>query len=1276
MFSSGKVSSWVSGIAYGVNTLIEYNDQLYFNTVAKTTSDTTTPNLDNDWVFISNLTESSVRTLIYDWAEAGNVGPIPANKLANASSVPVTTWVSGTDYRTNTLVEYNDQLYFNTVAKTTSDTTTPDVDNDWLLIGGLGESSIRNLIYDWAETGNVGPIPTNKLTNASSVPVTTWLLNIDYSIDTIVKYGGNLYRKIANTLPNNSPDTNPTDWKIVDNVGRWIADVLYSQHTIVEYEGIFYYSTTNISSSSGTPDNNDDWDALIPSHIVVEFVQRIGKRQGSELYGVGDAGDINNIESNFGDVNNLSNLNLSGRFFADRIPRSLTGFNFRQISVTSNGTTYPNRLSFFSFNYAMDPTNPALFNNNIRDYEGWNLLIFNESNDDLIINFRLQDRYAGVSSNRNGLFFGITDSEYQLIRNIAGQTTLGDNIKIRFENVLINIPLDVIHIPDNILNISDILIPLSTDVRAYRPDRNQSKQDVLSSLITVDGSFVIDNHFAPTYSNLNISQYGNNNQIPNSSINNGYIENEMVTVAASDSNNILFNIGFKTSSTETNEVDLVSIGNSDNLVARRTLFKLDTNKRLQLISNNIEELDFISLSVSNNIGDIAVHNDVVYIIDNAVNPPTLDTVNLDNGNTITVGPLVSGNWQALTSHNGSLYAIDNTINSLYTINSGTATITIVGSGGSLGTSSYTGLASNGTTLYGIDNNSNSLYTINTTNATTTIVGSVGSLGTGNWTGLVYNNDENRFVVLNDTNNSLYTVDITDGTTSLFGTEGSITNQSLQGVTYYNGFFYVLSPIANGTLYPIRRVRQSLLTLSDNEEITILNDADNNFSFTINRSENEDRDTDTLSFLPYLNGNPLIGQVTDIDIPKSESDFVLQSTANTGIARIHEIGIKEGINISSDELLELHQNTDQIGMGWSSINPIRNHDILGNINVEDIKQGCEDIIPEENQSAATMQQTSEPTPNDQQFVVQREINEIVSGISFTQATSGLPNGEPDDPIELTFLELTTTVTGSFLTLDITFDGDGSDGSIYIGRVNGSVVHSVLVSDTVSGNNFSNIPPNVEKTYFAQLHTDEAEEQDDGSFIWRIIFGSKLQDPVTTGTITFSGTITSPTGETAIGYGWINVFNPGEDGLRFPYRIDTAGNVDRSIIALDKRINRRKTSFVKIDLEPRDIRHYGTTNGRRNVLEDIDIVYRNVTHLSNVNAIDVVEDRSKALYIPFTSNNPANWQWGGGDNITNNHLGLQFVAADPSNPNDITHFAFVRNYSVSPYSRGRILGIYIL
>ena len=152
---NNQIVTWMSGTPYPVNTIVQYNNVLYFNNVEKTELDTDDPSVDDDWLPISGVAanDASIRNLISDWAENGNTDPIPANKLINASGSAISTWISGVAYSKSTIVEYNNILYYTITAKTTSDTTSPDVDSDWI---ALGTANITNAITSWIPATEYG----------------------------------------------------------------------------------------------------------------------------------------------------------------------------------------------------------------------------------------------------------------------------------------------------------------------------------------------------------------------------------------------------------------------------------------------------------------------------------------------------------------------------------------------------------------------------------------------------------------------------------------------------------------------------------------------------------------------------------------------------------------------------------------------------------------------------------------------------------------------------------------------------------------------------------------------------------------------------------------------------------------------------------------------------------------------------------------------------------------------------------------------------------------
>ena len=219
--SGGAVSTWMSGNIYPVNTIVAYDNDLYYNNLAKGAFNTNPPTVDNNWILLSNLNEGAVRELIEDWAEQSNTDAIPESKLTNTPSVPVPTWVANTAYSINNIREHNEILYYNTVAKTTSDSMNPSIDNDWVAIGGINETEVRNLIANWAEIDNSDQIPANKLMNAPNGAIPTWESGTSYPVNTIIAYNNNLYyNNVAKTAFNTDPPTIDNNWILLSDLSE------------------------------------------------------------------------------------------------------------------------------------------------------------------------------------------------------------------------------------------------------------------------------------------------------------------------------------------------------------------------------------------------------------------------------------------------------------------------------------------------------------------------------------------------------------------------------------------------------------------------------------------------------------------------------------------------------------------------------------------------------------------------------------------------------------------------------------------------------------------------------------------------------------------------------------------------------------------------------------------------------------------------------------------------------------------------------------------------
>ena len=147
---------------------------------------------------------------------------------------------------------------------------------------------------------------------------------------------------------------------------------------------------------------------------------------------------------------------------------------------------------------------------------------------------------------------------------------------------------------------------------------------------------------------------------------------------------------------------------------------------------------------------------------------SLYTVNTGSGTATLVGGTGTGQPAGLAfSSDGTLYMVgDLNSGSLYTVNTGSGTATLVGG---MGTSAPSGLAfSSDGTLYVVDALNKSLYTVNTGSGTATLVGGT---GTGQPSGLAFSSDGTLYMV-DDYNNSLYTVNTGSGTATLVGGTGT------------------------------------------------------------------------------------------------------------------------------------------------------------------------------------------------------------------------------------------------------------------------------------------------------------------------------------------------------------------------------------------------------------------------------------------------------------------------------------------------------------------------
>lgn len=219
--------------------------------------------------------DARVQAGVEDWAEQGNTDDIPASKLALAGGNYKGAWVSGTAYSVGDIVEDDDKFYIAKTARTSSDTTAPASDAEWLDIAAVAAGGTGN--YKGA-----------------------WVSGTIYAVGDIVEDDDKFYiARTARTSSNTTAPASDAEWLDIAVTGRykgtWSRANSYSAGDVVQWNNIFYIADEDIPVSPGSFNplqSPDQWLILARGGgniTILESLPVVTEESPDNVYVTGDA---------------------------------------------------------------------------------------------------------------------------------------------------------------------------------------------------------------------------------------------------------------------------------------------------------------------------------------------------------------------------------------------------------------------------------------------------------------------------------------------------------------------------------------------------------------------------------------------------------------------------------------------------------------------------------------------------------------------------------------------------------------------------------------------------------------------------------------------------------------------------------------------------------------------------------------------------------------------------------------------------------------------------
>ena len=313
-----------------------------------------------------------------------------------------------------------------------------------------------------------------------------------------------------------------------------------------------------------------------------------------------------------------------------------------------------------------------------------------------------------------------------------------------------------------------------------------------------------------------------------------------------------------------------------------------------------------------------------------------------------------------------------------------------------------------------------------------------------------------------------------------------------------------------------------------------------------------------------------------------------------------------------------------------------------------------------------------------FLPVAAVSEIYAGFTFAGQATGHPRGTADTSVELPFNPaLVTSHEESILTLHFAFAGDGTGQPfIHIGILY-DAAHAP-VSSVGATSEFNNIDPNVTQTLTLRVGTEFATfDQASETWQWRLTIGNFSTGATASGSFTVTGSIDRDLSQTPQPSQFRKVFGNEDDPYFLPYRPSDTFMTAGELVPLSTPINYTQSSLVLIDISTRSLLHsYGANIGRIQVILPSRLLYEYRTFPNPAIPSRTIYDPRKCLGVTARDSDLGAWMLGGANSFMGIGYGIQFVQANTLMTNTLTHFAVMFGTVLSPYSRGRVHGIWVL